>query len=76
MTALLIFLTLASFPATALGLLVIWHIARPQQRPADASNRINKVRLVWFALTREDLFTDIMPWLTRDEHSNVSGQGR
>ena len=67
----LLFLIL-SLPVYAVGLLVFWHVARPQRSPADASNRINKLRLVWLALTREDLFVDAMPWLGRDELENVS----
>ena len=63
-----------SLPVYAIGLLVFWHVARPQRSPADSSNRINKIRLVWFALTREDLFVDVFPWLRRDEAENVSGQ--
>ena len=55
----------------AIGLFVIYHIARPQEPPADTSNRINKIRLVWFALTREQLFTEQFPWLKRDELDNV-----
>lgn len=57
-----------------LGLFMLWHIFRPQQKPADTSNRINKIRLLWFALTREYLFTDTMPWLKRDELDNLSSQ--
>lgn len=56
----------------ALGLFVLWHIFRPQQKPADESNRINKIRLVWFALTREELFVDKFPWLLNDELKNVN----
>jgi hypothetical protein len=55
-----------------IGLLVIWHVARPQRSPADTSNRINKIRLLWFALTREELFADVFPWLRRDEHDNIT----
>lgn len=54
-----------------LGLFVIYHIARPQKGPADTSNRINKIRLIWFVLTRENLFVDLFPWLKRDELDNV-----
>lgn len=54
-----------------IGGLVIYHIARSQRLPADQSNRINKIRLLWFALTREDLFVKTFPWLTRDELDNV-----
>lgn len=55
-----------------IGLLVIWHVARPQRSPADTSNRINKLRLIWFALTREELFANVFPWLRRDEHENIT----
>ena len=55
-----------------LGLFILFHILRPQRPPADKSNRLNKVRLLWFCLTREDLFTETFPWLTRDEYENVN----
>lgn len=58
-------------PFALIGLLVVWHIARPQRAPADTSNRINKVRLLWFALTREDRLAPHIPWLRRDEAANV-----
>ena len=54
-----------------LGLFVIYHIARPQQPPADTSNRINKIRLLWWALTRESMFVDKLPWLRYDETDNI-----
>lgn len=55
----------------AVGMFVLWHIVRPQNKPADTSNRINKIKLLWYALTREELFVDVFPWLTRDEGENV-----
>jgi len=55
-----------------LGLLVLFHVFRPQHSLADTSNRINKIRLFWFALTREELFVDVFPWMKRDEHENIS----
>jgi len=70
MTFLLAILCLLA-PFSVLGLLIVWHIARPQRAPADTSNRINKARLLWFALTREDLFVDTFSWLSRDELENV-----
>lgn len=54
-----------------LGLFIIFHILRPQRQPADRTNRLNKVRLLWFCLTREELFVNTFPWLTRDELENV-----
>lgn len=58
------------FPAL-IGSLLIWHVLRPQKSPADASNRINKIRLVWFAMTREEMFAPHFDWLRRDEGGNV-----
>lgn len=54
------------------SLFVAYHILRPQKSPADTSNRINKIRLLWFCLTREDLFVKIFPWLKNDELDNVT----
>lgn len=53
------------------SLFVFWHVVRPQRKPADTSNRINKLRLLWFTLTREELFVDTFPWLRNDELDNV-----
>ena len=54
------------------ALFVAFHVLRPQHSPADASNRINKLRLLWFVLTREELFVDAFPWMTKDELENVT----
>lgn len=59
---------------TLVGLFTFYHILRPQKAPADASNRINKFRLWWFVLTRENLFADTFPWLKHDELDNVTKQ--
>jgi hypothetical protein len=32
----------------SIGVFVLYHIFRPKREPADASNRINHIRLVWF----------------------------
>lgn len=58
-------------PFSMLGLLVVFSIMRKQQKPADQSNRINKIRLIWFALTRENEFTELYPWLKNDEKENM-----
>lgn len=55
----------------AFSLFVAYHVFRPQRKPADTSNRINKLRLLWFCLTREELFVSAFPWLTNDELDNV-----
>ena len=66
-TVLLMFFSVPSL----IGLLVIYHVVRPQRAPADTSNRINKIRLIWFALTREDYLADRIGWLRRDEMDNA-----
>ena len=60
------------FPSL-IGLFTLYHWFRPQKGPADASNRINAIRLWWFALTREDKFVGQFPWLKKDEWENVNG---
>lgn len=57
---------LLAFPAL-IGLLVIWHVVRAQRSPADTSNRLNKLRLIWYALTRENELARVVDWLRRDE---------
>lgn len=58
----------------ALGLLVIYHVMiRGKHSPADKSNRINHLRLVWFAMTREEAFVGLFPWLKNDEWENRQG---
>lgn len=64
---------IASIPLLLIGLLVVYHVARPQKSPADTSNRINKIRLIWFALTREDWLSRRIEWLRFDEMFNVRG---
>lgn len=65
-------LTLCGLFFTLLGLFVMFSILRPQRSPADTSNRINKIRLLWFVLTREDLFVSFFEWLKNDELKNVT----
>ena len=65
-------LALAGTFCTLVGLLVMVQIfVVPKKRPMDKSNRINHLRLVWFALKSPHKFTELMPWLTRDEGDNV-----
>jgi hypothetical protein len=54
-------------PFALIGTFVVWHIVRTQRSPADTSNRINKIRLLWYALTREDELARVIDWLRQDE---------
>ena len=71
-TLLLIVGLLAILFLAFIGLFTIIHLLRPKKPPADTSNRINHLRLWWFALTREDKFTDDFSWMTKDEWDNVN----
>lgn len=54
-----------------IGFFTLYHLFREQKSPVDGSNRINKIRLWWFVLTREDKFVTLFPWLKNDEWDNM-----
>ena len=62
----------AGISMTILGTFVFIQLLRSSNAPADTSNRINRIRLVWFALTRPELFVTEFAWLKNDELKNVS----
>lgn len=66
-------LGLLAFPALV-GLFTMFHLFRASRPPVDSSNRINRIRLWWFALTREDAFTGLFPWLMNDEWRNFNDE--
>lgn len=73
MVTVLVFLVGLLMVPGIFGALVLFHIfIRRKKSPADKSNRINHLRLVWFAMTREELFVDQFPWLKHDELDNMS----
>ena len=72
MTIILLLIILASLPFSAIGLFMTYQVIRTQRSPADNSNRFNKVRLVWFAMTREELFVGTFRWMKNDELENVT----
>ena len=69
--ALITTLCLAGISMTLLGIFVFIQLLRSSNAPADASNRINRIRLVWFALTRPELFVREFEWLKHDELDNI-----
>lgn len=66
----MIYFLLIISPFSLLGLVLVIQIVRTPPPPVDASNVINRIRLVWFALTRQNLFVDLFPWLKNDELEN------
>lgn len=73
LTALLIALCLAGVLVTLFGAWVLVMLGKELRAPADTSNRINRLRLFWFVLTRPELFVGAFPWLKNDELDNVKG---
>lgn len=66
-------LLVAGMAFTLFGLWVFVMLCKSLAAPADESNRINRIRLFWFALTRPELFVPCAPWLKNDELDNVKG---
>lgn len=64
--------SLAALLPFAIGMLTLYNLLRRKKLPCDESNRINHIRLWWFALTREDKFVDTFRWLRYDEWDNFA----
>lgn len=65
-------------PMWLIGTFVFIQILRAPTSPADASNRINTIRLVWWALTRQGLFVGLkgFEWVSQDELDNIKNHDR
>ena len=81
-------LLLAGTLSTLLGAFVLFRtLLLRKKSPMDKSNRLNHLRLVWFALNAPHQFVKLyyydkngeyaraFPWLERDEGDNVDGAG-
>ncbi len=65
-------LAFAGLFSTLIGLLVIIQVfIRPMKAPADTSNRIAHLKLVWLALAKAHLFVEAFPWLKNDVEDNL-----
>ena len=63
-------LAFSGLVVTIIGLITVVQVIRAKRSPMDESNRMNHIRLWWFALTRPELFVDRFPWLKNDELDN------
>ena len=81
-------LLIAGTFSTLMGMFVLYKtLLLRKKKPMDKSNRLNHLRLVWFALNAPHQFVKLyyyapngsyekaFPWLTRDEGDNVDGAG-
>jgi len=60
-----------------MGLLVFTNIFIMNKKPPmDESNRINHLRLIWWAITKPHTFVHLYPWLKNDEGENVESEPR
>lgn len=64
-------LILFMLPFALLGLFLCLQILQSKKLPMDESNRINHIRLVWFAISRPELFVNCFEWLKHDELDNL-----
>jgi hypothetical protein len=61
-------LILFMLPFALIGLLVIVKtLILPMKKPADTSNRIAHLRLVWLSINSPEDFVPSHPWLAIDE---------
>ena len=69
-----LFLTVLSvagiFPLL-IGMLTVGSWALPIKQPADTSNRINRIRLWWYAISAPHRFVGNFYWLRGDETDNL-----
>jgi hypothetical protein len=71
-TSILIALVIFMLPPAVIGLLTfVYWVKPPKDGVTDDSNIIARIRLWWFALTRQKLFVELFPWLKHDELDNV-----
>ena len=65
-------LIIAMLPMWLLGTYVFVKVLLlPNSPPADRTNRINHIRVVFFAIQRPETFIEMYPWLGRDEAENL-----
>lgn len=75
MIGLLILTMLFMLLFALIGLFVLVKVIfMPMKKPADTSNRIAHLRLVWFSLNRPERFVSLYPWLMRDEEDNLNNK--
>ena len=69
-----IFVTLLAFAGTfilVIGAMPVFFVSRAKREPMDSSNRINHIRLIWWVITKPEMFVEQFPWLAFDEGDNM-----
>ena len=63
-------LAIAGIFPLLIGIMTVFSWALPLKEPADTSNRFNRLRLWWFAVSAPHRFTEF-PWMRGDEVDNM-----
>lgn len=71
LTILLNVLMLAGTFCTALGLLTVFYWCKKSDKPADESNRINRISCWWLGLTRPEVLAKSYKYFRQDVMDNV-----
>lgn len=64
-------LTIGGIFTLLIGIMTVFSWGLPIKAPADISNRINRIRLWWFAISAPHRFTANFSWLYGDEVDNL-----
>lgn len=66
-------LTIAGMVMLTFGTLIFLSLFLPLKAPADRSNRINRIRILWFAISAPHRFANCegFTWLKGDERDNL-----
>ena len=65
-------LAIAGIFPLLIGILTVGTWALPVKQPADTSNRINRIRLWWYAISAPHRFVGNFNWLKGDESDNLN----
>ena len=66
MITLLSIILALSAPFILIGAFVVYQVAKKQEQPADESNRLGHIALIWEACTAPDRFAEFRPYLKYD----------
>ena len=64
-------LTIAGIFCLLVGMMTVFSWCLPLKKPADTSNRFNRIRLWWFHVSAPHRFAHCFPWMKGDEVDNM-----
>lgn len=76
MSILISLLTISGVFFTLIGLLTVFYWLKPSKKPADSSNRINRISSWWIGLTRPEVLATSYVYFRQDVMENVESVQR